>query len=237
MFFFSLSIFFMIGGGGALMRELTDAARPPTASLLDFDVTNCSSDSQFSIWFFPGSTQPINQTAADDWWHRVRNKFPCPGLNCTGRQRGGLAWKIETGGKKVKKTMNADPERLREAAAKPHTNTGKCREIQKHTEHKEERNLIVLILLTWPSSALIYKAIKVLSFWGFGWRLKQHSLTLLEVNRSGNILKIQFFPHQAHCLLVFKENVVWELNWILEFSGTFLNSECGGPISSEPNER
>lgn len=152
--------------GGTLMREWTDAACPPTASLLDFDVTNCSSDSQFSIWLFPGSTQPINQAAADDWWHRVRNKFSCPGLNLTGRQRerDGLAWKIEAG-KKVKKTMNADPGRLRGAAAKPHTNTGKCREIQKHTEHKEERNLIVLVLLTWLRLQFTRAIIEFLWVW------------------------------------------------------------------------
>lgn len=53
---------------GTLMRARTDAARPPAASLSDFDVTDCSSDSLFSVRLLLGRSIKRDLAIYDSLW-------------------------------------------------------------------------------------------------------------------------------------------------------------------------
>lgn len=65
--FLTLSIFFY-ESDRSLMRARTDAARPPTASLSDSDVTDHSADSQFSVRLFCGQSIKRDHAMDDTVW-------------------------------------------------------------------------------------------------------------------------------------------------------------------------
>ena len=119
---------------------------PPAATLSDVDVIDCSSDTQFSVrllcgffFFFFFFARLINQTGACDWWHCVGNKFVCPGLNCTGRQKDCGVWKKKwEKSKRVwgNERWSKQNERSGLKTTHEHWRLGQWRVMQKDTDHR-----------------------------------------------------------------------------------------------------